>query len=558
MRTRLNAIAAAVIVGLGVTACGGGSSGTDANTGTSTTQPSEVYPIGLAIASPGSVLASNAAVTASLEGASPQARLADWFHTLSDGVMQGDSRKLALALNSLLPVSSARAAPMRFAEARLVADLIEAISSGTETITTTTLPFNELFGAYQAASCYGPSVPYDTHQDAGGGSASGTLPGGDVGMWKATEADGTPCAVSELNALVDPVKTRANASLMLGAKLVQLALADGGMPAAGTSKSLSTEFEAFLSGLLPSGTTIDEMLAAITNNGSNSYTYQMRTKLNTGAVLAIKITHTRSGSSGFNGIIQYAASDMLSAASADCGSGMKTVNVGSLRYSDSGTALDFSAREAPYCASTTDDVTTDFGSFVSLDGNDELDPAANTRAVVTGWDQQGSGFKRFAARIDPDTFAGSYLFAWQAGTGDSHSRMFAAQASYNSITEDRALDAYYGYAADMGTATHAGNMLGLICNWAGPGNSHVPQSYFQSQSASLTASATAWSLNASKITYAPANSCSSTTTSYDQDGDGALSAGEGVGVSADLDAPSGSNTVAQELTSRGFSIPGYY
>jgi hypothetical protein len=136
--------------------------------------------------------------------------------------------------------------------------------------------------------------------------------------------------------------------------------------------------------------------------------------------------------------------------------------------------------------------------------------------------------------------------------------MFAAQASYNSTTEDRALDAYYGYAADMGTATNAGSMLGLICNWAGPGNSHVPQSYFQSQSASLTASATAWSLGTSKITYAPANSCSSTTTSYDQDGDGALSAGEGVGVSADLDAPSGSNTVAQELTSRGFSIPGYY
>ena len=117
-----------------------------------------------------------------------------------------------------------------------------------------------------------------------------------------------------------------------------------------------------------------------------------------------------------------------------------------------------------------------------------------------------------------------------------------------------------GVTAYNWTARHVerGNMLGLICNWAGPGNSHVPQSYFQSQGATLTASATAWSLGTSKITYAPANSCSSTTTSYDQDGDGALSAGEGVGVLADLDTPSGSNTVAQELADRGFSIPGYY
>ena len=73
LRTRLNAIAAAVIVGLGLTACGGW--------------------------------------------------LADWLRTLSEGVMQPDSRKLVLALNRLVPVSSARAAPMRFAKARRVADL---------------------------------------------------------------------------------------------------------------------------------------------------------------------------------------------------------------------------------------------------------------------------------------------------------------------------------------------------------------------------------------------------------------------------------------------------
>jgi hypothetical protein len=209
---------------------------------------------------------------------------------------------------------------------------------------------------------------------------------------------------------------------------------------------------------------------------------------------------------------------------------------------------------------------TDFGSWVSLDSNKELDTTKTTSNDSKGWHQEGGGFKRFAASFNPDTGAGNYLFAWQAGIGDPNSRMFAVNSDYNSSSEARTLKAFFGFAPNM-AATSNQNQLGeLICNWAGPGNDKtVGHNRFQSQFLSLTSTATDWSFPTnvatdSKIQFAPTNNCNSTgTMNFDVDASGSLAANEGANVTNSLDVLTGTNaSVFDEIKSRGFSAPSMY
>ena len=165
---------------------------------------------------------------------------------------------------------------------------------------------------------------------------------------------------------------------------------------------------------------------------------------------------------------------------------------------------------------------------------------------------------RFGGDFDVETAEGDFLYTWQAGTGDDKSRMFAVDTSYNVVTDVYDLQGFFGFAADI--ATTQGDLLGMICNWAGPGNNHTPTAKFQSQRAILSAGSTTFTVptGGSKIVYAPTNSCSSTLTSYDVNVDNTVAANEGVGTAADLDAPSGSNTVQQEIESRGFAVPNLF
>ena len=544
-RLALTALLSALIL----SACGGGSSSTTSLTG------SDVYPTSIALASPSSVVTSSATVVAMADQPFGT-RWSNWWSALSEGIFDGNRSSLQATLRALVPFTSAQAAPAKIPEAVSIASHLAEIAAGRVSPSTTTLPLANLFKSYTSANCYGPQISYQLHDDGGG---NGQLPSGDVGIWKSTEIDGTPCAVAQLNRLMDPVKSRANGSFMLGAKLVALALANGGMPASSTSKSLSTEFAASINGLLPSGVTLTEQLAAVTNNGSNSYTYLVRLKFSTNKVLAFKITHNKTSGTAYNGVMQYASSEFTQ--NATC-AGKKTADIGSLRYNYDGSTLLFSAREAPYCVTNADELTTDFSSYVALDANGELDPTKDTRVPSSkGWDQQGSGFKRFGVSNTPSTQAGDYLFAWQAGTGDSHSRMFAARVDYNSTTENRDLKAYFGYAENMATTSNRGKLLGMICNWAGPNNSHSPRQLFQSQSASLISTATTWTVSpGEKITYSPTNNCNSTATMrFDVNADNSIASGEGASVTHNLNAPTGSRTtVSDELTFLGFSIPSYY
>ena len=555
--------------------CGGGGSSSSTSSSTSSTSSlvaTDVYPTGISVSSPTTLTTSSSSIIAKLHVPLHQ-RMGDWWDHLFQSVYKRDMNQIAVALDPILPVSSAHAAPLKITEGLNVANYIQQVLLGSTIPSATTLPLGGFFKSYTAANCYGPQVKYLNHNN-GTDASPAILPSGDTGMWLDRNGDQvsvTPCAAAQLSALLDPIKSRANASLILGARMVVLALSGSGLPPASSSSSLTSSFQTYIDSIVPSGTVANVTLAGITNNGSNSFTYQWRVSFTQGANvkwLVVNLTHTKT-STGFEGLLQYATSDLTSntQTTANCGTTKKLATAGTLRYTKtSASVVNFSSREAPYCIVSASDIVTSFGTWVALDSNNELDPTKTTASDAKGWHQDGGGFKRFASSFNPTTGAGDYLFAWQAGIGDSNSRMFSVNSTYNITSEARAIKAFFGFAPNMATISNPGRMGELICNWAGPGSIQNPgHKLFQSQNLALSSTATDWNFPTSasidsKIKYAPTNNCNSTgTMTYDVDSNGTLAAGEGSTITNSLDGLTGTNTsVFSEIISRGFTIPTMY
>jgi hypothetical protein len=195
-------------------------------------------------------------------------------------------------------------------------------------------------------------------------------------------------------------------------------------------------------------------------------------------------------------------------------------------------------------------------SFAS-DG--QLDPGVKLGGTLRGGAKGWRGdFTRFGGHYDKDTVAGQFLLAWQAGPGDGMARALAATASLDTVSGDRTLQGYFAFSDDI-ASTH-GDLLGMVCNWAGPGHNHTPQPLFQSQVAVQAGGSGVYAVSGtSHIGYAPTNSCNSTTTTYDLDQTYTLDPGEGVGTVHTLDAPSGGvASVQAEISRRGYSLPSLF
>lgn len=581
--------ALAASVALALTACGGSSSNNDG----ATTALSESFPTGLTTASPTSV--SDGSQIVAFSQPTWGQRLDDALALFSKAIDQGNSSLAFKALITALPINQAWAAPLVRPEGSVIASYIEEVASGEATPTSTNLPLRSFFSSYQAANCYGPEVIYDSHDQGdrveseipmanrvaqgltpNPGPNAGPLPTGDVGMWLAREGDqttGEPCSVAQLNKLIDPIKKRTNASLILAARLRAIAALGTGLPADGATATLTTQADTFFQTLLPTGTTGSIDLATISNSGGN-YTYKLEATMTEGAntrQIAISIAHDSSSEDAFSGVLTYAASQSSDA----CGGGTgRQANVGTVRYDRTNeSTMTVTSREAPVCVPTATAVDSNFINYMEVDSNGELDPTKNDGSNPggtpnsKGWAQQGSGFKRFAATFNPSSQAGNYKFAWQAGISDSHSRMFAMNIA--SSVDDLEGKAFFGFSGNMSqTASGSHDLLGMICNWAGPlasvRDATTPSTgvaaLFQYQEVTLPGASLAWNIatgtGKSKLAFAPTNNCNSTAAmTFDVNADGTLSANEGSSLNNDLDAPTGSNTVAQELAARGFANP---
>jgi hypothetical protein len=536
-----------------LSACGGGGSSggelalalvTSPTTAQASVSASESFPTGLVVASP-----------AELGGASAAAA-------------STTARALAVPLGA-----GAGRAELTDMGAR-----IEAVLAGDTSVSLGgLLSFGNLFLQGNNAGCYGPQLLYANHED-GSGTESGLLPGGDLGLWLPTDAaSGQPCVVAQLNERTAGVKHATRQGLLLMAVMRATIAGSGGalaLPAAGFSTDLSTPFSTVLAAVPAlTGLTVHAATVSLDPFGK-TYTYRLAVSKNAGTSAGrsgeIVLQHRPGATAAaYSGVLRVAGFDLGTDATFGCSDRMtggryQRARVTTVRYSRHGDQIDFGARSGQYCGAPADLADTDYARQVASITAGELDPAAQLAAgapgsaVVagssTGW---RGNFDRFGGSYDRTTGAGQFLYAWQAGTGDSHARALAVSSTYDSAADSRTVQGYFAFTDAL--ATTDGSLLGMVCNWAGPGAVHTPAARFQSQTATLAGLASTFVATASHLSYAPTKACASTTTVFDANADGTLAGGEGQGTLPALDAPAAPSVSVQgELVSRGYRQPGYF
>jgi len=578
VRSVVAQLSAAGFIGLLIAGCGGGggASETPAAPVVVTTALSQTgsFPTGLAVGSPGDL--QTATLVAAAESRSGLRYAFDWGRGVWAGLhgegRPGDVARLAAAA---LPMGSARADAAMRPEIEALAEKIQRVLDGDTSIDlATVLDLQDMFAPSANANCYGPQMPYASHQDALSGPGSGTLPGGDLGIWLEYENGVQPCVAAQLKQRTRGVRGQTMQGLLMTA-VMRLTIARSStlsMPAAGASTDAAAEVQTKLRTVPALATVVVHAASLSLDSAGTTYTYRLALgngESGAGARLGeVVMTHTKgSGPTLFNGVMRVAGFTLSNDAAMGCedtkdsATGLyQLAHLSTVKYSRDGSTLAYGSRNGNYCGHPSATTVADYGVQVAgLTADAELDPgvkvSGNTRGTSTGW---RGNFSKFAGALDKSSGAGNYLFAWQAGTLDNATRMLAVSSDYNSATDTRTLSGYFAFGADI--ASTDGTLQGMICNWAGPGNNHTPQASFQSQVASHTGSATRFTIasGGSKIGYAPTNSCSSGSTSFDLDANGTLASGEGVGTVNGLDVPSGSNTVQQEVNARGFAKPGLF
>ena len=455
---------------------------------------------------------------------------------------------------------------------------IEAVLAGDTSVSLGgLLSLGDLFLQGSNAGCYGPQLLYANHEDSSG-TASGLLPGGDLGLWLPTDtASGQPCVVAQLNARTAGVKHATRQGLLLMAAMRATITRSGGvlaLPAAGFRTDLTTPFSTVLAALPAlTGWTVHAATVSLDPFGK-TYTYRLAVSRDAGTSAGrsgeIVLQHRPGATAAaYSGVLRVAGFDLASDATFGCSDRMTSgryqrARVTTVRYSRQADQIDFGARSGQYCGAPADLADTDYARQVASLATNELDPAeqlpagAPGSAVVAGTSTGWRGnFDRFGGRYDRTTGAGQFLYAWQAGTGDRHARALAVRSTYDSTADSRTVQGYFAFTDAL--ATTDGSLLGMVCNWAGLGAVHTPAAHFQSQTATLAGLASTFVATASRLTYAPTNACASTTTVFDANADGTLAAGEGQGTLSALDAPaSPAVSVQDELLSRGYRQPGYF
>ena len=433
----------ALAVCLLVSACGGGGSSETASallavvptlpgSASASVTASESFPTGLVVASPTELTAGSATA------ASTTAR----------------------ALAAPLGAGAGRA------ELTDMAARIEAVLAGDTTVSLAGLvSFGNIFLQGGNAGCYGPQLLYANHED-GSGTESGLLPGGDLGLWLPTDASSSqPCVVAQLNERTSGVKHKTRQGLLLMAAMRATITGSGGllaMPAAGFRTDLTAPFTTVLTALPAlTGLTVHAATVALDPFGK-TYTYRLAVSKGTGASARsgeIVLKH-RPGASAtaYSGVLRVTGFDLGTDAAFGCSDRMTSrryqrARVTTVRYSRLADQIDFGARSGQYCGAPADLADADHaGQVASFTAAGELDPAvqlaagAPASAVVagtsTGW--RGS-FDRFGGSYDRSTGAGQFLYAWQAGTGDSHARALAATTTYDSGTDTRTVQGYFAF-----------------------------------------------------------------------------------------------------------------
>lgn len=223
----------------------------------------------------------------------------------------------------------------------------------------------------------------------------------------------------------------------------------------------------------------------------------------------IKLSYVEETDGGYAGKASYYLRETTGVES-NCPSGganpTGTTKAGTMVFTraDGATNVKLMLNQGTFCGDQYDPLTLS-------DGVDVCDAATganidSTSDADNGW---GGNWNYINFDFNPSTEAGTYAYAWQAGRGDARSRVFNVNKTSTSVAT-----AYFGFGPDVRDNTGActgrdadlGKIKGMICNWAGPGNSHTYQDFTQRQA--ITKTAGVWTMTDEDILYNLVNDCS--------------------------------------------------
>lgn len=366
------------------------------------------------------------------------------------------------------------------------------------------------------ANCYGPQMQYFDHQDSPS-DADGTLPTGDLGMWTENEGATTEaCSAAQMNARMDGVSNKSHAAFTAMASMICVNFVGGhGIPSNSTNDIL-TDMNTMATSTSMSATFTTATIAHSTVGTQEEFVYTLEYSYTapdtTVYPMEMIVTHRSSSSGDYTGRFQYKFDqDGNGGNCPTVGADRPQTLAGSVLYARTGTQFSIDARYASFCGNSA----TGFVSGV-VDPSDKYNATTNT----DGW---ADNFNRFVASFNETTYLGDYTYSWQAGHGDSNTRVLNINVAEHSTDPVLVGDAWFGYGDDMETTDNS--IGGFICNWAGPGNSHTYSNLVQFQELEQDATTNTFETTSSYITYAPAVSCDDTDNDfyYDTDADGDMS-----------------------------------
>lgn len=419
------------------------------------------------------------------------------------------------------------------------------------------------------ADCYGPQLKYSGHPDYEssmmGQSPDGDLPTGDLLLWQSTDSNGDACAVAQLNAQLKGVSAQTKMALISMAAMVQV-IDDNSLslPAQGATLDLTSQF----SSAAPSSISVSN--ADLTQTADSQWHYTLEfsytdTSDSSSHNIKVALFHDPgSDSENYEGVLNYYATGTLARSPGDSGdfpggncndAGDAATLNGSLAYSRASDDMQVQSRTAILCGATSE------GFVLSSSETDyrqvEADNAYNQSSNPDGWSEN---FSIFVGEYSLTDYAGSYAYVWQAGSGDSHSRTF--NIGVNSATAATDGEAYAGYGNQVHLSE--GEIEGMICNWAGPGNSHTPSNNNQRQFFNYNASTGNYDVAGEDIAYLPVVGCELSegdSLTIDNDLDNELADETAYNTTDNtftldlMELYDGATTVAESIANRGFTMP---
>lgn len=532
-------------------ACIGDSSTSGDDTNSSNTQGENLFPTDLAISSPTDVVEEDASPSL----ADPQTHQSTHLTGLNLGDLFSQVRQWIIPM--------AIAAPLKVRRYTWATLRINALLNGSTAVRNSFIP--ELFLVNETnAGCFGPAMAYEDHPDDATPN-DGHLPTGDLGIWTETDATtGHACAAAQLTARMRGVSWRSNMALMGLASMLGQMISDGiSAPSAGDTVDLTTS----MSGLGISNVTFSTASLSLDATGT-MWTYLLNFSYIDGSSIShdieLKLQHTPGTSSAqYSGMLTYAVGNTFNGGNCPGADPKDVTLIGTLKYTRDGlTDMELIHRSGQYCGHGPSSTLASFDSDNLLDPNGKWDGSK-------GW---ADNFSRLGAHYDPTSLEGSYLYGWQAGQGDSNTRLFAVGLNTPPSSGQTAKDgeAYFGYGDEISVSD--GSINGMFCSWAAPGSSHTLQDYAQRQFIEYNSTSFLWEQpsGGSDILYAPTNDCTydgSSSFWYDRNLSGTIdeassdlivgASGSGLIPLLDLMDSGSDPDIATRIANRGYTKPSF-